>query len=394
MKRALIEKINGIESELIELSLQIHQNPELAFEEHLATKNLTQYLEHYGFKIMRQVGGLETAFVAEYKGEKKGPIIGYLAEYDALPGIGHACGHNLIATMSAGAAIGLASVVDAIGGTVRVIGTPAEEGGGGKIMMCNQGVFDDVDYAMMIHPATENIICRGGLATRSVTIEYSGKAAHSASAESGINALNAVIQTFNLLDASRTLMPTGTNINGIIINGGTASNIIPDRALCKFSVRAVDIADLKKVIHVFDRVVAAVDALIGTSSKIRLGLIYSERYPNKPMAEALRDNLRFFDEVMHYPNPKMKIGSSDIGNVSLKLPTIHSYLKIAEAEVKAHSKDFEIASSSEYALKQMIKGAKGLAMTGYDILTSEDLRNSVQLYFDENVPVYSRDELY
>ena len=196
-------------------------------------------LKSHGFIIEKGIGGLETAFRAEYNGKGKGPTIAYLAEYDALPGIGHGCGHNLIATMAVGAAIGLKEVATHIDGRIVVLGTPAEESGGGKIIMLNEGCFDDVDYALMMHPCVNNMICRGGLAVRTMTVEYYGKSVHSSYPEGGINALQAVIQTFNMIDQFRALFPLKTNINGIITDGGKASNIIPDYASCEFAVREI-----------------------------------------------------------------------------------------------------------------------------------------------------------
>lgn len=393
----IIDKINEERENLIEISLNIHENPELAFEEFYASKLLCDYLKGQGFKIRKDIAtidaALDTAFIAEYSSDKPGPTISYIAEYDALPGIGHGCGHNLIATMSTGAAVGLKAVIDEIGGRVQVIGTPAEEGGGGKIIMCRQGVFDDVDYALMIHPATKNLICRGGLATRSIMIEYHGKSAHSASPEKGINSLSAVIQTFNLIDVSRTLMPTGVNINGMILSGGKATNVIPDYASCKFSIRAVDIFDLKKIVKIIEKVVASVDELIGTKSKISLGMVYSERYPNKPIAETLKKHMDVLGEKMNLAGNKMKLGSSDIGNVSLIVPVIHSYIKIADEDVFAHTIEFTNASKSDYALSQMIKSSKALALTGFDILTNEILRKNIKTFFELNVPKYKNADL-
>ena len=391
--KKITDKINKERETLIEMSLDIHKNPELAFEEFYASRLLCEYLKKQGFSIKTDVAKIDTAFIAEYSSGKPGPTIAYLAEYDALPEIGHGCGHNLIAMISTGAAVGLKTVIDEIGGRVQVIGTPAEEGGGGKIIMCRQGVFDDVDYALMIHPATTNLICRGGLATRSLMIEYHGKAAHSASPEKGINSLSAVIQTFNLIDSSRALMPTGVNINGMILNGGKATNIITDYASCKFSIRAVDVFDLKKVVKKIEEVVSSVDELIGTKSKISLGMVYSERYPNKPIAENLKKHMLSLGEEMNLADNKMKLGSSDIGNVSLIVPSIHSYIKIAAEDVFAHTIEFTNASKSDYGLDQMIKSAKALALTGFDILTNVSLQRDINNFFELNVPKYKKADL-
>ncbi|NLY37377.1 MAG: M20 family metallopeptidase [Tissierellia bacterium] len=393
VKDRMIEEINKIGDDLVSLSKKIHEKPELLFEEYSAAENIIAMLEKHGFVVEKPVAGLETAFRAQYKGKEGGPKVAFLAEYDALPEIGHACGHNLIAAMSTGAAIGLSKVADKFSGTVVLMGTPAEEGGGGKVIMVKEGVFDDIDYALMIHPSTSNMICRGGLATRGVRVEYYGKSAHSSTPEKGINALQAVIQTFNALDHLRAVLPLKSNINGIITQGGRASNIIPDYASCKFSVRADTVGDLRIILDYMEKAVDSVERLTGAQAKISKSLIYTERYPNRIIAEALKENIAQFGEEMKYPEPNMKYGSSDIGNVSLVVPSIHSYLKIAEPGINSHSLEFTEASISERAHLQMIKGAKALAMTGFDIFNDKKMQEEIYEEFKRVVPSYSKADL-
>ncbi|SHK01286.1 amidohydrolase [Paramaledivibacter caminithermalis] len=393
LKQQICDEIENIEKELVDLSKKIHEKPELAFHEYSAAKNILLLLEKHGFNIKKGIANLETAFRAEYNGKGKGPTIAFLAEYDALPEIGHGCGHNLIGTMSVGAAIGLSKIADKIDGKIVVLGTPGEEGGGGKVIMVNEGVFDDIDYAMMIHPSTSNIICRGGLATRKLTIEYHGKSAHSSSPEDGINALQAVINTFNFIDHIRAILPLKSNINGIITNGGNAPNVIPDYASCSFSVRADTVSDLKIVVEHIEHIVKTIEKLMGVKADISKTLIYTERYPNKIIAEKLKENIAQFGEVMNYPKPNMKYGSSDIGNVSLIVPSIHSYLKIAEPGTISHSIDFTKAAITDDAHIQMIKGAKALALTGFDIFSDEKLRQDIYEEFHRTVPKYNKSDL-
>lgn len=392
-KEVIINKIDSIEEELIALSNKIHSNPELAFKEYKAMENITALLKRHGFIIEKGIGDLETAFRAEYAGKGEGPTVAFIAEYDALPEIGHGCGHNLIATMAVGAAIGLKEVAEHIDGNIVVLGTPGEEGGGGKIIMLEKGCFDDIDYVLMMHPCVNNLILRGGLAARNIKIEYFGKAVHSSFPEGGINALQAVIQTFNIIDQFRSLFPLKTNINGIITKGGKAANIIPDYASCEFSVRAETVKDLNVVVGYMEHIVETVDKLIGTKSHIEKGLMYAERYPNRQIDERLKENIALFGVDMEYPDPAMKYGSSDIGNVSLKIPTIHSYIKIADKGVNIHSIDFTKAANSPRAHKQMIKAAKAMALTGYDILTDEKLRRDIYEEFSRTVPKYTQEEL-
>ncbi|WP_026894527.1 M20 family metallopeptidase [Clostridiisalibacter paucivorans] len=390
LKQQISGEIEGIREELIDLSKRIHEKPELAFNEYSAVENIISLLEKHNFNVKKGIAGLETAFRAEYNGKGKGPTVAFLAEYDALPEIGHGCGHNLIGTMSVGAAIGLSKVANKIDGKIVVIGTPGEEGGGGKVIMVNKGVFDDIDYAMMIHPSTSNIICRGGLATRKLKIEYHGKSAHSSSPEEGINALQAVIHTFNFIDHIRAILPLKSNINGIITEGGKVPNVIPDYACCSFSVRADTVSDLKIVVKHIEHIVKSIENFMGVKANISKTLVYTERYPNKFIAEKLKDNIAQFGEEMHYPKPNIKYGSSDIGNVSLVVPAIHSYLKIAELGTISHSMAFTNAAITENAHNQMMKGAKALALTGFDIFSDEKLRQDIYDEFYKTVPKYDK----
>lgn len=386
----ITKKLDEITPELIDLSLSIHANPELSFKEYFACDSLSKILRKYDFDVTNNIAGLETAFIGEMKGKADGPTLAILAEYDALP-MGHGCGHNIIATISMGTAIALAELMSDICGRILVIGTPAEEGGGGKVIMCEHGIFKDVDFAMQIHPGKRNLVMRGGLAVKSVKIEYFGKPAHGTRPEEGINSLNAVIQTFNLMDTLRPLMPLKTSINGMIIEGGKANNVIPEYASCEFSIRGDTVKDLLIVESALDKTVETVNYLFGTTAKMTRGIMYAERYPNKVMADTFKNHLEAQGEVVNYPEPNMKYGSSDIGNVSLEVPTIQPYLRISDADTHTH--EFVEATKSEYAQEQMIKGAKALAMTAYDILSSKEMQNEIKEYFDATVLSYTRKEL-
>ncbi|MBE6013223.1 M20 family metallopeptidase [Anaeropeptidivorans aminofermentans] len=389
MKEAIFESIEEIRAEILELSKNIHENPELAFDEYKSAGFIKALLQKHGFSIEDKSGGMDTAFKARFKGNGPGVTVAFLAEYDALPGMGHACGHNLIAAASTGAAIGLSKLMKDIPGEIVLMGTPGEEGKGGKIILLDKGEFDDIDYSLMTHPSTVNLINRGGLATTAVTISYTGKAAHSAAPESGINALQAVIQTFNLLDSIRARMPLKTNINGIILKGGEATNIIPGYAECAFSVRAATFGDLKKVVDMIKDTVKAVELFTGATAAVETDLVYSERYSNLAIDEVFKKYMELQGEVVEYPDPNAKIGSSDIGNVSLKMPAIHAYIKIAEKGVVAHNKSFAEAAITDRAQEAGIKAAKALAATAYEILTDENLRKEIKDEFDRTVPVYA-----
>ncbi|QZY55913.1 M20 family metallopeptidase [Crassaminicella profunda] len=386
-KKMIGEKIDGVKDELLDLTEKIHAHPEVAFEEYKASGWMIDLLRTHGFLVDEKIGGLDTAFRARFKGKKDGPKIAFIAEYDALPKIGHGCGHNIIATCSVGAAIGLSKCMKDLAGEVILMGTPAEEGGGGKIILLENNEFNDVDYALMIHPtSSRSIIGRGGLAATRVTVEFRGRAAHSSSPERGINALSAVIQTFNGIDALRPTFDMKSNINGIITKGGDAANIIPEYARSDFSVRARTLRELEKLVQKIKQVVKASEILTGAKATVGIERMYAERYPNMAIAETFKENMKVLGEEMGYPDPNEKVGSSDIGNVTLKIPAIHSYLKIAEDTMNAHSIEFAHAAISERAKEVAIKGAKGLAMTGYDILTNEGLREKIKKEFEEKVP--------
>ena len=390
MYESIVRKIDSVQEELGTLALALHEHPELSFQEHFACQTLSDILEKHGYQVKKNVAGMETAFIGEMRGKADGPTVAILAEYDALP-MGHACGHNLIATMSVGAAIGIGEVLKDLCGRVLVVGTPAEEGGGGKVIMCDAGVFKDVDFAMMIHPHKRNLIQRGGLAVKHLKIEYFGKPAHGTRPEEGINALNAVIHTFNFMDAQRALLPFKSNVNGYIIDGGKASNIIPEYASCEFCIRGDIVKDLLVVEKAMYRAIDTANLLFGTTSKVEAGLMYTERYSNRAMDETYKKHMESMGEVVEYPEPNMKYGSSDIGNVSLEVPTIQPYLKIGSCDTHTH--EFAELTKSQHAIDQAVKGAKALALTACDIFTSPELQKQIKEEFKEKVPFYTREQL-
>jgi amidohydrolase len=223
IKATVQEAIDELQPELIDLAERIHRHPETKFEEYKASQWLSEAAGAAGFRVEKPIGGLETAFRASYSGSAEGPTIALLAEYDALPKLGHACGHNLIGTASLGAALGLQAVMDKLPGSIQLIGTPGEEGGGGKVILAEAGVFDDVDVAMMFHPGRQTVLWKHALARRKLFIEFFGKSAHAAaSPEKGINALDATIQTFQNINALRQHIEDSARIHGIIPHGGDA----------------------------------------------------------------------------------------------------------------------------------------------------------------------------
>lgn len=374
-------------NEILELSKVIHACPEPAFSEFQAAQNLKTRLAESGFAVSAQLGGLETAFRADAGIGGSGPKFAFLAEYDALPEIGHGCGHNIIAAAAFGAAIGLVPFINTMDGQVVVIGCPAEEKGGGKITLLNAGAFDDIDFAMMVHPGCVNLVKRGGTALVSLKINYKGKTAHSSTPEKGINALNAVIQTFNGINAISMEFPVKANTSGIITEGGTVSNVIPDYAACEFLIRAENMRDVKTIVDKVKTVIKSVELMTKAKAEYRLGMPYAERYSNDTMDDIFKKHLTSLGETVEEPSPNLKVGSSDIGNVTLKIPAIHPYIKIAD-NVPSHTREFTAAAISETAGRMLIKGAKAMAATAYEILSDPSAQQKIKEEFSNKVPNY------
>ena len=390
-KQKIAETVEAAREDLLKLSKNIHENPELGFEEFKAVDFISETLEKHGFTVEKGYGGLPTSFRADAKGNGDGPTVAFLAEYDALNGIGHGCGHNLIATCAVGAFLGLSSLLDSLPGRICIIGTPAEEGGAGKVKLLANGAFDDVDYALMMHPSGggSNLVGRGGRAACTVKVNFKGKGAHSSAPQNGINALSAVISVFNQIDMARPTFDPQDNINGIISDGGTASNIIPAFASCAFCLRADTMKRIEDLIQLIKTCVANAERLTGAKGEITWDDISAERYPSKPICQAFKDNMHELGIEMTWPDPKKQYGSSDIGNVSIKIPAIHDYLSITDdASIQAHTVEYAEAAASPEAQEVCLKGAKGLAMTGYDILSNPEFQKEIREFHDKQIPEF------
>ena len=388
-KTNIIQTIDRMQHELLALSHQIHDHPELGYEEHQAVASIRSFLEDRGFQGETPYCGLDNSFKVVKKGKGPGPRIAFLAEYDALRGIGHGCGHNIIATCAVGAFMGIASLIDEYDGEVSIIGTPAEEGGAGKVILLERGAFDETDYALMMHPSGggSNLVGRGGRAATRIRVSFHGKAAHSSSPSNGINALSAAIHVFNQIDLMRSTFQVQDNINGIILEGGTAANVIPELAKCEFSLRAETMLRIKELIRFVTSCIEHAEALTGAKAEVSVEPIYAERYPNKPMCQAFKNNMESLGIQMTWAEPGKLYGSSDIGNVSIKIPAIHDYLSITDDKtIQSHSKEYTKAAATPQADEICLKGAKGLAMTALDILESSEFRSEINAYHDAQVP--------
>ena len=380
-KSQVIATVEAHRAELCGLSRKIHDNPELGFHEYKASKWLTDYLAENGFAIERGICGLETAFRASYGRGK--PIIALLAEYDALPDLGHGCGHNIIALSSVGAGIAVKPVVDLCGGKVEVIGTPAEELYGGKMTMAQNGAFSDLDAAMMVHPGSHDAVVTEALACQGLNVELFGKASHAAGRpEAGINALEAIIQSFNAINSLRQHIHSKSRIHGIITDGGQAPNVVPSHSAGSFLVRAVDEAELaelkQKVLNCFKGAATATGARL----EYRWDeLIYAPILNNLTLARLFVRNMRLIGHRMTLVDPDKSFGSTDFGNVSQLVPGIHASVSITSRGVVTHSPQFAEAARSEKGLQAMIDAAKGLGLTAADLLANPELMTKAKEEF-------------
>lgn len=372
-----------MDEQLRGIALTIHANPELGYEEYKAVELLSRTLKEEDFYIESKVAGLDTAFIATYEGTSDGPTIGLLAEYDALPELGHACGHNLIGTASVGAAIAIKNFFGRdLPGTIKVIGTPAEEGLGGKVIMCDHGVFDDLDVAMMCHPKNKTMVLRGGLARVAATFKFYGKESHaSSSPEKGFSALDAVINSFIAINSLRQFMPDDVRIHGIISRGGDAPNIVPGYCESKFLIRA---STREKLLDIKTKVYNTIEdsaKAVGVRCEIEEGFIYAERNNNETLANIFKQNLELMGIEVSDPPKIGGLGSSDIGNVGQVVPTIHPYIKIGKAT--NHTHEFANETRSEGAMVGLNQAAKALAMTSYDLLMEKEyMKNIKNEFFD------------
>jgi amidohydrolase len=374
LKERVTADIDARRDQLIQIADTIHANPELSFEEFKAASLLSGVLEEDGFSVERGVAGMETAFRATMRGQADGPVVAFLAEYDALPGLGHACGHNIIAAAAVGAGLAVRAVLPELAGTLLVIGTPAEEGGGGKVIMVEAGVFDGVDAAMMIHPAGRNLLGRLALAAYGVSIEFYGKPAHAAAEpDKGINALDAMVLAYNGINALRQHLRDDVRIHGIINHGGDAPNIVPEYTKASFIVRA---ADSPYAMEVLGKVRACAEgAALATGARLvfeKEGHGYEARLPNPVLVGLFKDNLTALGLEVEVATGNERMGSSDIGNVSQVVPAIHPYIAIGPEDVGGHTSEFEKAAASPAGHEGLIHAAKALAMTAVDLLAEPE----------------------
>lgn len=362
-----------------DISLAIHAKPEVSDFEYFASQTLSEQLKKEGFEIELPAAGHRTGFAATYKSNKPGPTVVFLAEYDALAGLGHGCGHNVFGATSSLAGAALKSIVDQIGGEVRVYGTPGEEGGqngSAKWSFVKKGYLNDVDFALCTHPGSSP---EDGLSTRNyacapVDIEFWGKPAHAAGCpQDGINALDAQILTYAAIGVLRQQLTDRIRIHGVIVEGGTAPNVIPEYTKAKYYIRAADIDTLHELYEKVENIVKGSALQTGCTSSMKLYQNLVENMVLTPSLDAIYEKYitELGNTVKHVEDVIMP-GSSDVGNISQVVPTIQPHISITDVQIAGHSQDMVNASCSQKAMDAIVKGAKALAFTALELFENPE----------------------
>ncbi|WP_145438942.1 M20 family metallopeptidase [Staphylococcus hominis] len=385
-KQEILDYIENKKYDYVEISHRIHERPELGNEEIFASRTLIDQLKANDFEIETDIAGHATGFIATYQSEKEGPTIGYLAEYDALPGLGHACGHNIIGTASVLAGIALKQVIDHVGGKVVVLGCPAEEGGengSAKASYVKAGVIDDIDIALMIHPGNETYPTINTLAVDVLDIKFYGKSAHaSENADEALNALDAMISYFNGVAQLRQHIKKSHRVHGVILDGGKAANIIPDYTHARFYTRATTRKELDILTERVNQI--ARGAAIQTGCDYEFGPIQNgvNEFIKTPKLDELFEKYAIeVGEEVSYDD--FGFGSTDTGNVSHIVPTIHPHVKIGSRNLVGHTHRFREAAASVHGDQALIRGAKIIALMGLELIENKKL-------FDEVVEQHSQ----
>ena len=386
-KERVSKIVDRLAPELRKLALDIHDNPELGLQEYKACAWQKELLGRYGFAIEENFCDIETSYKAVYKGRKPGPKIAFLAEYDALPELGHGCGHNLIAMVSVGCGIACREFADEYGAQIDVIGTPAEETAGTKVPMSAKGVFDGYDAVMMAHPAFANAESINTIAMDAYKIEFFGRPAHAAAApHEGINALDAMINFFNLVNAMRQQTKPDARIHGIITDGGKAANVIPDYTAANFYIRANRVADVKKLAERVRN--CAAGAALGTGCTYKMEYNeenFKDTCTNKALNNLAVDNIQpFLSEPIYRLGDIHAPGSSDLGDVSYEAPAIQVIFKIGEYPNPmggGHTPEMAAAAGSEYGINNGLNFVKGLVMTEIELMTKPEALAAVKEEF-------------
>lgn len=385
-KAAVVDAVDARATLLGDVATDIHGRPELMFEEHFASDLLGSVLETEGFEVERNAFGLDTAFAARPAGQVgDGPTVAILCEYDALPGLGHACGHNLIAAAGLGAGLAAATVVKQLGGHLVVLGTPAEEGGGGKVIMGDRGAFDGVDAALAIHPAGTDLTEPTVIAIATFQVDYFGRSAHAAAAPHlGHNALDAAVLGYTAVAALRQHIEATDRVHGVFLEAGEKPNIVPHHTRAEWYVRSATLASLQPLKA---RVLACLEAG-ATAAGCRMEARpicpeYSDLRSNGPLTALYRANSLAVGRAVPAPTASDRmVVSTDMGNVSYLVPAIHPMVKVAPADVSLHTPEFARWADGPEARQGVLDAAKAMAMTAVDLWCRADTMQEVREAFD------------
>ncbi len=380
---ALDDELDRLGPELDALAADLHAHPELKFQETRSAAKVAEQLERAGVTVERGVGGLPTALRARL-GRRGGPRVAILAEYDALPELGHACGHNLIAAGAVGAFLALASVRDQLPGEVELLGTPAEEGGGGKILLRDAGVFDGLDAAIMFHPFHRDILMHTALASAWLRLTFSGRPSHAAAAPwDGASALTACLDTFRLVDGQRMHLRDGDRVHGIVTDGGQAVNVVPERAAAEFSVRSRELDGLARVRGIVERCARGAAMASGVDVRVEVRQGYKDMRNNAPLAARFGEHLAALGRHAATTAPEVGAGSTDMGDVSHAVPSIHPWIAICGAdEATIHQRAFGELTGTARGFEGMRLAAKAMARLARDVLFEHELRAASRAAFE------------
>lgn len=394
LENIISNKIDGVKEAFIKASHDIGNKPELQNQEFFASGLLTELLSRHGFQITKNIAGHETGFIAEKDSGKPGPAIAYLAEYDALPDIGHGCGHNIIGTLSALSAVGLSEALPQTGGKVLVYGTPAEEGGdngSAKASFADQGYFNHIDAAMLLHPGCHAHLTSPSLAVKCYAFSFYGKTAHAASCpEDGINALDALILFYNGINALRQQCEPYVRIHGIITHGGTAPNVIPDFTQAKFFIRSTTKNHADEILNKVIKVAEGAAVATGCTFKAeKFNNNVDDVVQNQAFDLLFQKNAEKLGFNYSFPSNEAK-GSSDVGNVSYAIPVIQPTLQVSERVIPGHTVEFRDACLSPFADEVMVQGAKALAFTGLSLLKDNEKLKEIKESHINNLKALSQ----
>ncbi|MCQ2452940.1 MAG: M20 family metallopeptidase [Oscillospiraceae bacterium] len=382
IKQRITRRTEEILPDLIALSDTIWQHPEYNFQEYHACQAMSSLLKDYGFQVQTGIGGLETSVKAEYDSGKPGPNIGIFGEFDAVPGMGHACGHNLMCAMAVGAGEALHSVIDDLGGKVTVLGCPAEEGGGGKITMLENGAFDGLDVGMLLHSASDTVVNDISYSRTDLLVHFYGKKAHAATwPEEGISALNPILDLFNIVNSMRLELADRGKILGIIRDGGEQPIYIPDHCSAEFTIRSFSMKYKFELLDRFLSICRHLAEITNTRFEYEyVGLSYEDIRNNPVIERLLEANFTALGETVKPREKELGIGCTDMGNVTHAIPALQSYVLVVP-ETRGHTPEFEAAVGGPAGHKTIAVGSQAMAMTAADIIQSPDVLAEIRKAF-------------